>query len=183
MVYNQSYVFLVLALLAGCGSRQPHPHDEVAHVQSVQQLEASAVFKQMHGHGVPWTVTFTWELLDDDPYGAYTIYFDYDDDNVRPHQNKRLERVVAFAQEIIARGQTVIVEGHAGLHGKKQWYNQRIAKRRAQSVARALIKHGIPKTSIKIFNRGQGMPAIDHAERTPDQQGSNRRVELYGISL
>ncbi len=170
-VFN--YILFVCLLLSGCASNKPRP----LHLGHIDQLEVAAI-SQPSNQGK----LFDWVLLDDDPYGKYTIYFDYDDDQVRSHQKQNLKKVVAYAHEILNRGKTVIVEGHAGLHGKKQWYQEHIANRRAQSVARALVKHGIPTKRIKIFSRGQEMPAHLVPERTPDQQGSNRRVEVYGIA-
>lgn len=167
------YLYLVLVLLPSCISNQPH----ISHTSHIDQLEVATLSQSK-----PKEKQFDWDPIDDDPYGKYTIYFDYDDDQVRSHQKESLKKIVIYTHEIIKRGQTVICEGHAGLHGKKRWYQERIAKRRAQSVARALAKNGIPKKRIKIFSRGQGMPAHLQAERTPEQQGSNRRVEVYGIA-
>ena len=167
-----NYILFVGLLLSGCASDYSRP----LRFGHIDQLEIAAKSQSNAKK------QFDWVLVDDDPYGKFTIYFDYDDDQIRSHQKQNLKKVVGYAYEIINRGETVVVEGHAGLHGKKQWYQEHIAKRRAQSVARALVKHGIPKKRIKIFSRGQEMPAHLVPERTPDQQGSNRRVEVYGIA-
>ncbi|MEX0671796.1 MAG: OmpA family protein [Candidatus Babeliales bacterium] len=166
---------LIIVLLAGCGSPRPQ---SLVHPDHIDQLESSALLSKRS----PMAQLFSWELINDDPYGQYTIYFDYDDDAVRPHQRDNVKKVVAYAHEIIGRGETVICEGHAGLYGKKQWYQERIAKRRAQSVARELVKHGIAKKSIKLFSRGQAMPAFPDRQYKEGDSATNRRVEVYGIA-
>ena len=68
------------------------------------------------------------------------------------------------------------VEGHTDNVGTPQ-YNKELSRRRAASVVAALVKVGIPKTSLSSEGFGLEKPIADNA--TEDGRTENRRVEFH----
>jgi outer membrane protein OmpA-like peptidoglycan-associated protein len=69
----------------------------------------------------------------------------------------------------------VDVRGHADARGSKR-LNQRLSKRRARTVARALIEQGIERKRVRVRWFGEQQPAVvgDHSAAW----AANRRAEL-----
>jgi OOP family OmpA-OmpF porin len=70
---------------------------------------------------------------------------------------------------------TLVVSGHTSSVGSKA-LNKSLAKRRADAVAKVLVKDGIPAGSIETVGVGPDQPIADN--KTKAGQAKNRRVEI-----
>lgn len=70
---------------------------------------------------------------------------------------------------------TVEVSGHTSSTGSAA-FNKKLAKQRAESVAKILVKAGVPAKAIKTVGVGPDKPIADN--KTKDGQAKNRRVEI-----
>ena len=71
---------------------------------------------------------------------------------------------------------TVRVEGHTDTQGKAR-HNKTLSKRRAASVVKWLVKHGIKKKRLASAGYGQERPLATNM--TEDGRQQNRRVEFH----
>jgi hypothetical protein len=69
----------------------------------------------------------------------------------------------------------VLVEGHTDNRGGKG-YNQALSERRAKSVMKWLVKHGIDAKRLEAKGFGQDRPIADNT--TEEGRQKNRRVEF-----
>lgn len=82
-----------------------------------------------------------------------------------------------------ANGGVVHVVGHASMRTSTMDYvrhqeaNQRISEARAQSVARQLMRYGVPEGAIQWAAAGSTQPL--YAEVMPSGEAANRRAEVY----
>ncbi|MBX6747532.1 MAG: OmpA family protein, partial [Acetobacteraceae bacterium] len=67
------------------------------------------------------------------------------------------------------------VAGHADRSGTPQ-YNMRLSRRRAETVAAELVRHGISRNEITIEAFGESRPLVPTADGVREPQ--NRRVEI-----
>jgi len=72
----------------------------------------------------------------------------------------------------------IAIEGHTDSKGAAN-FNQRLSERRAQSVARWLIEHGIAAERLSAWGCGSHRPLAP--EQSPEDQQRNRRVELHVV--
>lgn len=70
----------------------------------------------------------------------------------------------------------VRVEGHTDVHGKPA-YNKKLSQRRAASVVKWLVKHGIKKRRLTSAGFGQERPIATN--ETEEGRRQNRRVEFH----
>lgn len=79
--------------------------------------------------------------------------------------------------KIVASNSSIFLTltGHADNRGSEN-ANMRLSRKRAESVAKFLIKNGIPSNRIKIEAYGESMPIGDN--ETEEGQALNRRVEF-----
>lgn len=85
-----------------------------------------------------------------------------------------LERVYQVVNA--CAGLTITVEGHTDSVGKKT-ANQSLSERRAASVARYLVKMGLPENRVSARGRGESAPIAPND--TPDNRAKNRRIEFH----
>jgi len=110
----------------------------------------------------------------DSPDSVRTIYFEFDKSNVRP---EFLPVVAAHGKLLAAdRSRKVELEGHCDERGSRE-YNIGLGERRAQSVRRLLIGHGVNADQITMISYGEERPAaLGHNEAA---WSKNRRSEIH----
>jgi len=104
---------------------------------------------------------------------AQAIYFETDKSDLTPAALALLDRKVA-----ILRGHPrleVQVEGHCDERGPDE-YNLALGNRRAASVLRYLVEHGVGAARITIISYGEERPAVPGA--TEEAWAKNRRAEF-----
>jgi len=101
------------------------------------------------------------------------IYFDYDQSTLTDSAKAKLDRKIRIlnANPTLA----VEIEGHTDERGSAE-YNMALGQRRAASVKRYLVQHGIADSRITIISYGEERPvAPGHDE---DSWKQNRRAEF-----
>ncbi|MBT8079748.1 MAG: peptidoglycan-associated lipoprotein Pal [Gammaproteobacteria bacterium] len=102
-----------------------------------------------------------------------TIYFDFDQSEIRPDDQATLEQHAnRLANDSGAR---VRLEGHADERGSRE-YNIGLGERRAQSVRRLLLIQGASAAQISTVSFGEERPAAFGSDE--DSWALNRRVEI-----
>jgi peptidoglycan-associated lipoprotein len=104
---------------------------------------------------------------------AQAVYFETDKSDLTPAALALLDRKVA-----ILRGHPrleVQVEGHCDERGPDE-YNLALGNRRAASVLRYLVEHGVGAARITIISYGEERPAVPGA--TEEAWAKNRRAEF-----
>ena len=105
--------------------------------------------------------------------GRFEVFFGFDSAELNP----TARQVVADAAAAYRRaGQVeVSVVGHTDTSGSPD-YNLQLSERRAEAVQAALIREGVPATSIVTIARGQEDLLVPTADGV--RQPENRRVEI-----
>ncbi|ROQ20777.1 uncharacterized protein DUF4398 [Marinimicrobium koreense] len=93
--------------------------------------------------------------------------------DLQPGANSNLDKLVSFLNEYPER--RVQVEGHTDSVGSAE-YNQALSQRRADSVSRYLVQHGITSQRISATGIGMNQPVASNDNAMGRQQ--NRRVEI-----
>jgi outer membrane protein OmpA-like peptidoglycan-associated protein len=101
------------------------------------------------------------------------VLFDVDRSDVKPGASTELERVATVINE--EPGRRVLVEGHADSTGPDS-YNLELSRRRAESVARALVDDGVSPSRVISEGLGETQPIATND--TPEGRQQNRRVEV-----
>ena len=104
---------------------------------------------------------------------VYLVFFDWDKYNITP---EGMQIVQLAANQYHAGGHvTLQVTGYTDTSGSAG-YNQRLSERRANAVAAALERLGVPRSDMVVAGRGQN----DLRVPTPDgvREPQNRRVEI-----
>lgn len=121
---------------------------------------------------------FAWVDIED-KNNPEEILFDFDRDEIRQDQQKKVSKARTWAKNVSKKGGNIVVEGHADAIGARD-YNLALSERRAKTVAHELIYEGASKDKIKLVGRGQEMQKVI-APLTPEAQQPNRRVALYEV--
>ena len=104
---------------------------------------------------------------------VYLVFFDWDKYNITP---EGMQIVQLAANQYKAGGSVRIqVTGYTDTSGSPG-YNQRLSERRANAVATALERLGVPRSDMAVSGRGEN----DLRVPTPDgvREPQNRRVEI-----
>ena len=101
------------------------------------------------------------------------IYFDLDRDTIKPRSRPVLDRAVAVFLEFPSV--RVEISGHTDSTGSVA-YNRELSRRRAESVKRYLVEHGID--TARIQTRGAGPDEPIDSNRSPAGRARNRRIEF-----
>ena len=104
---------------------------------------------------------------------VYLVFFDWDKYNITPEGQQIIQLA---ANQYHAGGHvTLQVTGYTDTSGSPG-YNQRLSERRANAVAAALERLGVPRTDMVVAGRGQN----DLRVPTPPgvREPQNRRVEI-----
>lgn len=110
----------------------------------------------------------------DKPPVTYTVYFDFDKHALDSEAKQRIE--AAYQVLKYFPDATIRIDGHTDSKGSRS-YNQRLSKRRANSVLQALINRGIP--SGKIMEQGFSFDKPKVPNNSDQNRAKNRRVEIY----
>jgi outer membrane protein OmpA-like peptidoglycan-associated protein len=102
-----------------------------------------------------------------------SVNFDFDRTDVRPDAEPILDEAIRIIKEQDGEF-TVILEGHTDSVGTLP-YNQELSERRAESVRRYLVDHGVSEDRIRSVGYGETRPLADNS--TPEGRARNRRVE------
>jgi outer membrane protein OmpA-like peptidoglycan-associated protein len=88
------------------------------------------------------------------------------------------DELAALAQALLSHASAVnvLVTGHTDAAGSAP-YNQRLSERRARSVARELVRQGLPARQLQIVGYGEHAPL--HPLLLSEVAPLNRRVEVF----
>ncbi len=101
--------------------------------------------------------------------------FEYNSYELRPDSVEKLRMLAALIQRNPTA--TFSIEGHTDSFGTPD-YNQRLSEQRAESVKQWLVEvMGIAPERIQTNGLGNTRPLVS-ADRTKEEQGPNRRVEI-----
>jgi outer membrane protein OmpA-like peptidoglycan-associated protein/opacity protein-like surface antigen len=104
---------------------------------------------------------------------VYLVFFDWDKYNITPEGMQILQLA---ANQYKSGGRVQLqVTGYTDLSGSAG-YNQRLSERRANAVAAALEKLGVPRSDMVVTGRGMNDPRVPTAPGVREPQ--NRRVEI-----
>jgi outer membrane protein OmpA-like peptidoglycan-associated protein len=103
---------------------------------------------------------------------VFLVFFDWDRDTITPDGM----RIVQQAAEASRTAQVQIqVTGYTDASGSAG-YNQRLSERRANNVANALVRFGVPRQAMVVSGRGKNDQRVPTADGVREPQ--NRRVEI-----
>jgi OOP family OmpA-OmpF porin len=104
---------------------------------------------------------------------VYLVFFDWDKYNITAEGQQIL---VLAANQYKSGGRVQLqVTGYTDLSGSAG-YNQRLSERRANAVAAALERLGVPRSDMVVTGRGMNDPRVPTAPGVREPQ--NRRVEI-----
>ena len=101
------------------------------------------------------------------------VLFDFDSANLTPAANDLLAQISNRLTDGTVIG--VLVKGHTDSVGSDA-YNEKLSKRRADSVAAFLVSQGVAADKVKTEGFGESQPVADNA--TDAGRAQNRRVEI-----
>ncbi len=107
------------------------------------------------------------------PVRNFLVFFDFDKATLTP----RALDIVKEAAKVAKAGQNakVTCTGHTDTVGPAR-YNMALSLRRASTVKDALVREGIPATSISVVGRGEESLLVPTPQGVREPQ--NRRVEI-----
>jgi OOP family OmpA-OmpF porin len=104
---------------------------------------------------------------------VFLVFFDWDRDTITPEGMAIIQQAAAAFR---AGGPvTIQVTGYADRSGSPG-YNQRLSERRANNVANALTRMGVPRQQMAVSGRGENDNRVPTADGVREPQ--NRRVEI-----
>ena len=104
---------------------------------------------------------------------VFLVFFDWDKDTITPQGMD----VVRQAADAWRSGAPVLIHvtGYTDASGSVG-YNQRLSERRANNVANALVRFGVPRQTMDVGGRGKNDQRVPTADGVREPQ--NRRVEI-----
>ena len=104
---------------------------------------------------------------------VFLVFFDWDRDTITPDGM----RIVQQAADAWRAGGNVQIQvtGYTDASGSAG-YNQRLSERRANTVANALVRFGVPRQAMAVSGRGKNDQRVPTADGVREPQ--NRRVEI-----
>lgn len=100
------------------------------------------------------------------------VEFAFDKSDISASYMKKITEVADFMA--INKGYTVVLEGHTDSKGTDK-YNQALSQRRADAVAKALVKLGVSANKISTEAHGESKPIATN--ETEAGRADNRRVD------
>jgi len=104
---------------------------------------------------------------------VFLVFFDWDRDTITP-EGSQIIRQAANAYQAGQRTR-IQVTGYTDRSGSTA-YNQRLSERRANNVANALTRFGVPRSDMSVSGRGENDNRVPTADGVREPQ--NRRVEI-----
>jgi len=105
------------------------------------------------------------------------VLFEFDKSDILPAAEPVLGKAVASMKKF--RGDTLLIEGHTCNVGTDE-YNMGLGERRAASVKKYMVDHGIAEYRIKTKSFGESQPAVSND--TPAIRKNNRRV-MFQVTM
>jgi OOP family OmpA-OmpF porin len=104
---------------------------------------------------------------------VFIVFFDWDKDTITPEG----QQIVQQAADAYKSGTPVQIQvtGYTDRSGSPA-YNQRLSERRANNVAKALTRLGVPQNQMLVSGRGENDNRVPTANGVREPQ--NRRVEI-----
>jgi outer membrane protein OmpA-like peptidoglycan-associated protein/opacity protein-like surface antigen len=104
---------------------------------------------------------------------VFLVFFDWDKDTITPEGMQIIQQAAGAFR---AGGPvTIQVTGYADRSGSPG-YNQRLSERRANNVANAMTRMGVPRQQMAVSGRGENDNRVPTADGVREPQ--NRRVEI-----
>lgn len=116
------------------------------------------------------------EIIVGDRVVLNPIYFDYDQNNIKPQAAFELDKLVNIMKKYPKM--VIKVESHTDSQGRDE-YNLQLSERRAQSTVQYVISKGIDASRISGEGKGETAPKVDCGGNcTKEQDAQNRRSEF-----
>ncbi|MBP1685988.1 MAG: TonB-dependent receptor [Deltaproteobacteria bacterium] len=103
-----------------------------------------------------------------------SVHFDFDKATLKAEAKPILNEAVQVLKQ--EGSVDIVVEGHTDSVGTEQ-YNLGLSRRRADTVRRYLVEHGVAPARITAEGMGESKPVASND--TADGRAQNRRVELH----
>ncbi len=104
---------------------------------------------------------------------VFLVFFDWDKDSITPEGMQIIRQAAAAFRA--GAPVTIQVTGYTD-HSGSPGYNQRLSERRANNVAAALSRIGVPRQQMAVGGRGENDNRVPTADGAREPQ--NRRVEI-----
>ncbi|MGE5272083.1 MAG: OmpA family protein [Thiohalocapsa sp.] len=104
---------------------------------------------------------------------VFLVFFDWDKDTITPEGMAIIQQAAAAFRG--GAPVTIQVTGYADRSGSPG-YNQRLSERRANNVANAMVRMGVPRQAMAVSGRGENDNRVPTADGVREPQ--NRRVEI-----
>jgi OmpA-OmpF porin, OOP family len=104
---------------------------------------------------------------------VFLVFFDWDKDTITPEGMQIIQQAAAAFRA--GAPVTIQVTGYTDRSGSAG-YNQRLSERRANNVANALARFGVPRSQMAVSGRGENDNRVPTADGVREPQ--NRRVEI-----
>ena len=102
-----------------------------------------------------------------------SIYFDFDSARIKKSSEPSLKMILDFLKANPKAEFEII--GHTDLNGTVE-YNQDLSEKRADSVRKWLVNHGIDEARLSTSGAGKSRPVVSKRGKPYDEQ--NRRTEF-----
>lgn len=102
-----------------------------------------------------------------------SVYFDYDDDTIKPQWQAVIERHGQYLANNPALA--VTVQGNTDERGGRE-YNLALGQRRAEAVRRVLLIFGVKPTQVEAVSLGEESPKAEGHDESAWQR--NRRADI-----
>ena len=107
------------------------------------------------------------------PVKNFLVFFDFDKSTLTPRAMDIVKEAAAVAKS--GQNARLTCTGHTDTSGPAN-YNMALSLRRANTVKAALVRQGVPATSITVVGRGE--TALRVATKDGVREPQNRRVEI-----
>jgi peptidoglycan-associated lipoprotein len=107
-------------------------------------------------------------------FASQTVYFDYDQANVKTGEIPKAEEVAALLR-VKGAGYDLLIEGHCDERGTEE-YNRALGERRALAIREVLMQTGLSGTRVFTRTFGKDKPAL--ASHDEAAFSRNRRGEF-----
>jgi outer membrane protein OmpA-like peptidoglycan-associated protein len=102
------------------------------------------------------------------------ILFEVDKAVIRPESFDLMDEITSVVQDN-PRIKKISIEGHTDSDGKAS-YNRKLSQRRANSVMKYLVEHGVDAERLVAVGHGKDQPIVPND--SPENKEKNRRVEF-----
>lgn len=111
--------------------------------------------------------------VQENPNLTFTVYFDTNSTVLKKAAEAKITEVAQKVRKL--KGYEVVVSGHTDRAGTKS-YNVGLSQRRAETVKKALVGHGLDAKRISAFGYGELYPKVQTGDGVRNR--ANRRVHI-----